>query len=223
MSKRDILERIECWCDKHWHTWFIAAIAWDAWAFGFKMAEGDWRMAVISAVITAFMAWYFRFLYRNERGVTESRLVGCRNLADTWRNLAYTWRNLYEAADKNARSYRNLMKAERNTNMAVNVTQKDATLREIIDWCDQRHVTPVSNNDMYTSGYNQALENVAAHCRKRLGYSGVMPLEVPNQSEQAHTMTCTLDAAISGCRYQCSCGYWTADKDEATTHIKEES
>ena len=107
--------------------------------------------------------------------------------------------------------------------MAVNVTQKDATLNEIIRWCETHHVTPVSHNDMYANGYNQALKNVAAYCLKHLGYSGVMPLEVPNQSEQAHTMTCTLDAAISGCRYQCSCGYWTADKDEATTHIKEES
>lgn len=69
--------------------------------------------------------------------------------------------------------------------MAVNVTQKDTILREIIDWCDTHHVTPVSNNDMYASGYNQALKNVAAYCRKRLGYSGVMPLEVPNQSEGA--------------------------------------
>lgn len=107
--------------------------------------------------------------------------------------------------------------------MAVNVTQKDTILNEIIRWCETHHVTPVSHNDMYANGYNQAMENTAAHCRKHLGYSGGMPLEVPNQSEQAHTMTCTLDAAISGCRYQCSCGYWTADKDEATTHIKEES
>lgn len=69
--------------------------------------------------------------------------------------------------------------------MSVNVTQKDAILHEIIDWCDTHHVTPVSHNDMYANGYTDALRNVAAHCRKRLGYSGVMPLEVPNQSEGA--------------------------------------
>lgn len=69
--------------------------------------------------------------------------------------------------------------------MAVNVTQKDATLNEIIRWCETHHVTRVSHTDMYASGYNQALKNVAAYCRKRLGYSGVMPLEVPNQSEGA--------------------------------------
>ncbi len=69
--------------------------------------------------------------------------------------------------------------------MTINVTQKDTTLREIIDWCDTHHVTPVSNNDMYANGYNQAVKNVAAYCCKRLGYSGVMPLEVPNQSDGA--------------------------------------
>ena len=69
--------------------------------------------------------------------------------------------------------------------MAVNVTQKDTTLNEIIRWCDTHHVTPASRNDMYANGYNQAMENTAAYCRKHLGYSGVMPLEVPNQSEGA--------------------------------------
>ena len=107
--------------------------------------------------------------------------------------------------------------------MAINVTQKDATLREIIDWCDAHYIIRVSERDMFARGYNQAIDNVATHCRNQLGYTGHMPLEVPNQSEQAHTMTCTLDAAISGCRYQCSCGYWTADKDEAETHFKENS
>ena len=69
--------------------------------------------------------------------------------------------------------------------MAVNVTQKDAILNEIIRWCETHHVTRVSHHDMYANGYNQAMENAAAHCRKHLGYSGVMPLEVPNQSEGA--------------------------------------
>ena len=114
--------------------------------------------------------------------------------------------------------------------MAVNVTQKDATLREIIEYCENRMACcrqlayPTdSRESVYNAGCHRAYDDVLRHCRERLGYTGHMPLEVPNQSEQAHTMTCTLDAAISGCRYQCSCGYWTADKDEATTHIKEES
>ena len=70
--------------------------------------------------------------------------------------------------------------------MAVNVTQKDTTLNEIIRWCETHHVTRVSHHDMYASGYNQALKNIASYCTRRLGYSGVMPLEVPNQSEDAH-------------------------------------
>lgn len=114
--------------------------------------------------------------------------------------------------------------------MAVNVTQKDAALNEIIEYCEnrmaccrQRAYPTDSRESVYNAGCHRAYDDVLRHCRERLGYSGGMPLEVPNQSEQAHTMTCTLDAAISGCRYQCSCGYWTADKDEATTHIKEES
>lgn len=115
--------------------------------------------------------------------------------------------------------------------MAVNVTQKDATLNEIIRWCETHHVTRVSHNDMYASGYNQAMENVAAHCRKRLGYSGVMPLEVPNQSKQAkepHLMATIYHSdgwgkPLCDSRYECSCGYWTYNKDEAEAHFKENS
>lgn len=115
--------------------------------------------------------------------------------------------------------------------MAINVTQKDTTLNEIIRWCETHHVTPVSHHDMYASGYNQALENTAAYCRKRLGYSGVMPLEVPNQSKQAkeiHLMATISHSdgwgnPLCPSRYECSCGYWTYDKDEAETHFKENS
>lgn len=185
MKKRDVTERLACWWDKHWHTWLIAVLACNAWSFGLKMAEGDWVMAVISAVLTAGLVWSLRFSYRTERGVTESRLVGYRALADSYENLAETWRNLYEAADKNAKSYRTLWKAERNINMAVNVTQKDATLNEIIQWCEAHHITRVSEHDMFARGYNQAIDNVATHCRQHLGYTGHMPSEVPNQSEGA--------------------------------------
>ena len=107
--------------------------------------------------------------------------------------------------------------------MTVNLTQRDETLNEIIDFCEEVKSVWCRKEGAHARGYREALADVIAHCRDKLGYTGHMPLEVPNQSEQAHTMTCTLDAAISGCRYQCSCGYWTADKDEAETHFKENS
>lgn len=96
--------------------------------------------------------------------------------------------------------------------MAINVTQKDATLNEIIRWCEAHHITRVSEHDMFANGYNRAIDNVATHCRNNLGYTGHM---------QHHTMTVTLDASMMISRYQCTCGYWTGDKDEASTHIKE--
>ena len=115
--------------------------------------------------------------------------------------------------------------------MAINVTQKDATLREIIDWCDAHHITRVSEHDMFARGYNQAIDNVATHCRNNLGYTGHMPLEVPNQSEQAkgvHRMATISHSdgwgnPLCPSRYECSCGYWTYDKDEAEMHFKENS
>lgn len=171
MRKHDILERLECWRDKHWHTLFIVILAGNSWSLGLKMAEGDWLMVVISAVLTVGMAWCLWHFYRIERAVTESQLVAYRDLAKSYGDLDAAWRSF--------------LKAERNINLVANVTQKDATLREIIDWCDTHHVTPVSRNDMSAIVYNQALENTASYCRKHLGYSGVMPLEVPNQSEGA--------------------------------------
>lgn len=75
--------------------------------------------------------------------------------------------------------------------MATNVTQKDKTLNEIIEWCETR----MRNiNVKYQSapakalmhfGERAALGDVADHCRSMLGYSGSMPSEVPNQSEGA--------------------------------------
>ena len=70
--------------------------------------------------------------------------------------------------------------------MAINVTQKDATLNEIIQWCEAHHITRVSEHDMFARGYNQAIDNVATHCRNQLGFTGHMPLEFTNQSEDAH-------------------------------------
>lgn len=58
-----------------------------------------------------------------------------------------------------------------------------------------------------------------------------MPLEVPNQSEQAketHLMTIISHSdgwgkPLRPNKYECSCGYWTYYKDKAETHFKENS
>jgi hypothetical protein len=78
--------------------------------------------------------------------------------------------------------------------MAVNVTEKDKTLNEIIDWCEQLAAEDLilanallRQHDMVAygivKGQINAYEKTADHCRSLLGYSGSMPSEVPNQSE----------------------------------------
>lgn len=80
--------------------------------------------------------------------------------------------------------------------MAVNVSEKDKTLNEIIDWCEQLEVEGLRlasallmqhDMDAYgvVRGQVNAYEKTADHCRSMLGYSGSMPSEVPNQSEDA--------------------------------------
>ena len=80
--------------------------------------------------------------------------------------------------------------------MAVNVTEKDKTLNEIIDWCEQMEANGLRlasallmQHDMAAYGFIQgqisAYEQTADHCRSLLGYSGNMPSEVQNQSEDA--------------------------------------
>lgn len=80
--------------------------------------------------------------------------------------------------------------------MAVNVTEKDQTLNEIIEWCEQLKADGLRlasallmQHDMAAYGVVQgqvnAYEKTADHCRSLLGYSGNMPTEVPNQSEDA--------------------------------------
>ena len=77
------------------------------------------------------------------------------------------------------------------------VTQKDKTLNEIIDWCEQREIECLRlasallmqrDMDAYgvVKGQINAYEKTADHCRSLLGYSGNMPTEVPNQSEDAN-------------------------------------
>lgn len=78
--------------------------------------------------------------------------------------------------------------------MAVNISEKDKTLNEIINWCEQLEVKGLRlasallmQHDMDAYGVMRgqvnAYENTADHCRSTLGYTGNMPTEVPNQSE----------------------------------------
>ena len=80
--------------------------------------------------------------------------------------------------------------------MATNISEKDRTLQEVIDWCEQLEVEGLRlanallmqhEMDAYgvVKGQINAYENIADHCRSMLGYSGNMPTEVPNQSEDA--------------------------------------
>lgn len=79
--------------------------------------------------------------------------------------------------------------------MATNVTEKDKTLNEIIDWCEQMEADGLRlanallrQHDMAAYGVMQgqirAYENTADHCRSMLGYTGSMPSEVQNQSKE---------------------------------------
>ena len=80
--------------------------------------------------------------------------------------------------------------------MATNVTEKDKTLKEIIDWALSWNVMlaydakikdmagDASQASRY-GGMAEAYGNVMEHCESMLGYGGSMPLEVPNQSEDA--------------------------------------
>lgn len=78
--------------------------------------------------------------------------------------------------------------------MAVNVTEKDKTLNEIIDWCEQlaaeglRLASALLRQHDTTAygvvrGQIDAYGKTADHCRSMLSYTGNMPTEVPNQSE----------------------------------------
>ncbi len=80
--------------------------------------------------------------------------------------------------------------------MARNVSQKDQTLNEIIDWCEQLAAEGQSlasallrQHDMaaygVVMGQVNAYKNTADHCRSMLGYTGKHATEVPNQSEDA--------------------------------------
>ena len=77
--------------------------------------------------------------------------------------------------------------------MATNVTEKDKTLNEIIDWAKSRcHEAALSRFDVrrksdrdFYDGQVNAFHEILELCCSMLGYSGSMPSEVPNQSEDA--------------------------------------
>lgn len=80
--------------------------------------------------------------------------------------------------------------------MVTNVSEKDKTLHEVIDWCEQLEIEGLRlanallmQRDIaaygVVKGQINAYGKVAEHCRSMLGYSGTMPSEVPNQSEDA--------------------------------------
>lgn len=73
--------------------------------------------------------------------------------------------------------------------MATNVTEKDKTLNEIMAWCDQLSMEIKCTEDATTDrtyGKLRGLYLVYEHCQNMLGYSGTMPSDVPNQSEDAN-------------------------------------
>lgn len=74
--------------------------------------------------------------------------------------------------------------------MATNVTEKDKTLHEVIDflqkeWDAANNASDNPDEEVYDfyDGMTTAYEHVINYCRHLLGYSGTMPSEVPNQSE----------------------------------------
>lgn len=77
--------------------------------------------------------------------------------------------------------------------MATNVTQKDKTLQEVIDWCKtyQRELVEKYGAEtqplivLMLKSMRTVLGDVITHCDDMLGYGGSMPLEVSNQSEDA--------------------------------------
>ena len=78
--------------------------------------------------------------------------------------------------------------------MAINVSQKDQTLNEIISFCEEAMSVWCRLEGAHARGYREALTDVIAHCRDNLGYSGVMPLEVPREEPETETTKQNEDA-----------------------------
>ena len=80
--------------------------------------------------------------------------------------------------------------------MAINVTQKDATLKAVIAYCDQAMKANYkmmqfctlkygTDGEAWHDGVATAYQKVVEYCESMLGYTGSIPDEVPNQSEDA--------------------------------------
>ena len=70
--------------------------------------------------------------------------------------------------------------------MAVNVTQKDKALQSVLNHiAEEEHATLAGKYGKgFTQGRLAALVELRVWCEGRLGYSGDMPNEVPNQSKK---------------------------------------
>lgn len=77
--------------------------------------------------------------------------------------------------------------------ITIRIEEEDKTLNEIIDWAKSRcheaglsrfDVRRKSDRDFYDGQVN-AFHEMLELCHSKLGYSGSMPSEVPNQSEDA--------------------------------------
>ena len=70
--------------------------------------------------------------------------------------------------------------------MSVNVTQKDKALQSVLDHIAEEEQATLAGK--YGKGFTQgrlaALVELRVWCEGRLGYSGDMPNEVPNQSKK---------------------------------------
>lgn len=71
--------------------------------------------------------------------------------------------------------------------MAVNVTEKDKTLNEIIYFCEEAMNVWCRLEGAHARGYKEALTDVITHCRDNLGYSGVMTPKTPWKEPETET------------------------------------
>lgn len=71
--------------------------------------------------------------------------------------------------------------------MATNVSERDKALREVMDLIDKQlaRVVHLEHFGANAQGQYTALLILKGQIKSMLGYSGHMPSEVPNQSEDA--------------------------------------
>lgn len=84
--------------------------------------------------------------------------------------------------------------------MATNISDKDKALREVIDFCTNwAHALYDDKEGNCYENFVQAdaLTRVICKCRFMLGYSGSMPSEAPDQSEDADQAQCGYASCIT--------------------------